>query len=401
MNNTIQKKIILKKGREKSVLRFHPWIYSGAIESIEGYPQMGDTVIVLDAQRKFLAYAAFSPISQIQARIWSWDEQEVINEQFFEKRIEAAINQRIKQVSKWNTNAYRIIYAESDGLPGVIADRYDDVIVLQCLTAGAEYWREVIAEKLMSLEGIKCIYERSDAEVRSLEGLPKRCGSLRGEPSKNVQIFEGVLKYWVNIFEGQKTGFYLDQRLNRLLVSELSEGKKVLDCFCYTGGFSLAALLGGAKKVCAVDSSVDSLKMAEENVLLNGFDDSRIEFKEENVFYYLRELRDKGEQFDLIIVDPPKFAPTSAQVQKASRGYKDINLLALKLLVPNGLLITFSCSGGVDSLLFQKIIAGAAVDAKVEAQILTRLWQAPDHPIRLSFPEGEYLKGLVLQVLEN
>jgi 23S rRNA (cytosine1962-C5)-methyltransferase len=186
-----------------------------------------------------------------------------------------------------------------------------------------------------------------------------------------------------------------------LLVSELSEGKKVLDCFCYTGGFSLAALLGGAKKVCAVDSSVDSLKMAEENVLLNGFDDSRIEFKEENVFYYLRELRDKGEQFDLIIVDPPKFAPTSAQVQKASRGYKDINLLALKLLVPNGLLITFSCSGGVDSLLFQKIIAGAAVDAKVEAQILTRLWQAPDHPIRLSFPEGEYLKGLVLQVLEN
>jgi 23S rRNA (cytosine1962-C5)-methyltransferase len=296
------------------------------------------------------------------------------------------------------SDAFRLIYAESDGLPGLIVDRYADTLVFQSLTAGSEYWKDTLADILLELTGLKNIYERSDADVRELEGLTLRVGPLRGpithSPS-TITIREHNLLFKVNIVAGHKTGFYLDQRENRLRVRELAEGRDVLDCFCYTGGFSINALAGGAKSVLSVDASADALALCHENVVLNELPVDRHQTLEGDVFQLLRKFRDEGRSFDLIILDPPKFAPTAAQAEKAARGYKDINLLGFKLLRPGGLLVTFSCSGGVDAALFQKIVASAALDARVEAQILEYLSQGPDHPVALNFPEGAYLKGLV------
>ncbi len=294
------------------------------------------------------------------------------------------------------TNAFRLIHAESDGLPGLIVDRYADVLVVQYLSVGAEYWRETIADVLNKETGLQVIFERSDADVRKLEGLAPLVGLQRGELSGAlVSIVENGLKFNVDIATGHKTGFYLDQRRNRKRVRELVANREVLDCFCYTGGFSVSALAGEARSVLSVDASGDALALCKENVLLNDLPAEQHSILEGDVFVLLRKFRDEGRFFDMVILDPPKFAPTAAQAEKAARGYKDINLLGFKLLRPGGILVTFSCSGGVDAALFQKIVASAALDAGVEAKIMEYLSQAPDHPVALQFPEGTYLKGLV------
>jgi len=388
--------LVLKPGREKSLLRRHPWIFSGAAHHLNGNPASGETVNLLSFKSDFLAKAAYSPTSQIRARVWTFDPDEQVDTDFFRKRIQAAITARQTLNLQLSTDAYRLIHAESDCLPGLIVDRYAEVLVLQSLTAGSEFWKEEIAEILVEETGLSTIYERSDADVRELEGLQPIVGVLRGTPpDSRVTIHENDLKFNVSFESGHKTGYYLDQRHNRLRVRELAKDRNVLDCFCYTGGFAVNALRGGAKSVVAVDASVDSLALGRENAELNGMQAESVEWREGDVFQVLRKFRDENRSFDLIVLDPPKFAPTAAQVKKAARGYKDINLLAFKLLRPGGILVTFSCSGGIDAALFQKIIASAALDAGVDAQIVEHLSQGPDHPVALNFPEGAYLKGLV------
>lgn len=388
--------LVLKPGREKPLLRRHPWIFSGAVERVNGEPGSGETVNLLSFKGPFLAWAAYSPHSQIRARVWTFDPDEQVDPGFFRKRIRAAIHSRDAWRLTRDTDAMRLIHAESDGLPGLIVDRYADVLVLQSLTAGSELWKETIADTLIEETGLDTVYERSDADVRELEGLQPVVGTMRGQNLQSpITITEHGLKFKVNPSGGQKTGFYLDQRHNRLRVRELSAGRDVLDCFCYTGGFTLNALAGGAKSVVAVDSSAEALSLGCENLQLNGMLAESVEWREGDVFQELRTFRDEGRSFDLVVLDPPKFAPTAAQAEKAARGYKDINLLAFKLLRPGGILVTFSCSGGIDAALFQKIVASAALDAGVEAQIVERLSQDSDHPVALNFPEGAYLKGLV------
>ena len=412
---TAQPCILLKAGREKSLLRRHPWIFSGAIERVDGAPTSGDTLPVRDAAGEFLAWAAYNPDSQISARVWSWREEDNINAEFFHRRVSAALEARCTLLPQslccgeseskpfslrgkgWDGGA-RLIHAESDGLPGLIVDRYGDVLVMQIGSAGPERWRDTIADILQELCKPVCIYERSDSDSRALEGLEPRNGVLRGALPENVEVIENGLRFGVDVAAGQKTGFYLDQHDNRALTGTLSQDKDVLNCFCYTGGFSLYALRGGAKSVLSIDASEQALQLAQRNLELNGLDASRAEWQCADVFQALRTLRDQNRKFDLIILDPPKFAPTAAFAEKAARGYKDINLLAFKLLRPGGLLCTYSCSGGISEDLFQKIIAGAALDAGVDAQIIHYLHASADHPVLLSFPEGAYLKGLVLRV---
>jgi len=390
--------LTLKPGREKSLLRRHPWIFSGAVARLDGDPGSGTTVDLLSADGQFLARAAYSPSSQIRARVWTFDPSEPVDADFFRKRIRNAISARDIWHVAQATDALRLIHAESDGLPGLIVDRYARTLVLQSLTAGSEYWKETLASLLLELTDLQDIYERSDADVRELEGLPLCTGTLRGSINHSpLTITENDLKFTVNFTTGHKTGFYLDQRQNRLRARALADGRDVLDCFCYTGGFSVNALAGGAKSALSVDSSADALALCRENVALNSLPVSRYSILEGDVFQLLRKFRDEARSFDMIILDPPKFAPTAAQAEKAARGYKDINLLAFKLLRPGGLLVTFSCSGGVDAALFQKIVASAALDAGVDARILEHLEQAPDHPVALHFPEGAYLKGMVCQ----
>ncbi len=403
----------LKPGREKSLLRRHPWVFSGAVARVDGDPEAGGTVELLSANGEFLARAAYSPDSQIRARVWTFDPDEGVDESFFRKRIEASIRQRMTIFGVQPTvthdppsiilpaafqrlpSAFRLIHAEGDLLPGLIVDRYDGVLVAQFLSTGAESWRETLAGVLLELTGLKDLYERSDADVRELEGLMTRTGPLRGNPPEKLTITENGLQFTVDLAAGHKTGFYLDQRENRSHLRSLAEARDILDCFCYTGGFTVNALAGGARSVISVDASTDALALCRENVALNGLPVDRHQTMEGDVFQLLRKFRDEGRQFDLVVLDPPKFAPTATQVEKAARGYKDINLLGFKLLRPSGLLVTFSCSGGVDAALFQKIVASAALDAGVDAQILEHCSQGPDHPVALNFPEGAYLKGLV------
>ena len=388
--------LVLKPGREKSLLRRHPWIFSGAIHRIDGNPASGETIKLLSFKDDFLARAAYSPHSQIRARVWTFDPDEEVDADFFRKRIQRAIAARRMLNIAQASDAYRLIHAESDGLPGLIVDRYAELLVLQSLTAGTEFWKDTIAELLLEETGLHIIYERSDADVRELEGLHPIVGILRGTiPNSQITIEENNLKFNLNLESGHKTGFYLDQRQNRLRVRELAKGRDVLDCFCYTGGFTVNALEGGAKSVVAVDASAEALLLGRDNLALNGQQAESVEWCEGDVFQVLRKFRDESRSFNLIVLDPPKFAPTAAQAKKAARGYKDINLLAFKLLRAGGILVTFSCSGGVDVALFQKIIASAALDAGVEAQLVEHLSQASDHPVALNFPEGAYLKGLV------
>ena len=389
--------LTLRNGREKAVLRHHPWIFSGAIQTLSGQPVPGETIAIHDAEGHFLAQAAFSPESQIRARIWNWDAETPIDRTFFKLKLQNAIQLREKWIDRGHTNAYRLVHAESDGLPGLIVDRYGDVLVMQVLSAGVEAWREDILDLLEDLLSPQAIYERSDVAVRTLEGLPERTGLLRGTlPPQPMVIMENDLSYQVDLVTGQKTGFYLDQRDNRQMCREIAQGKSVLNCFAYTGGFTLSALAGGAESVLSIDSSAEALEAARQNVALNGLPEDRCEWIVGDAFHELRAQRDRAAQFDLVILDPPKFAPTAAQANKAARGYKDINLLGFKLLKPGGTLMTYSCSGGIDAGFFQKIVADAALDAGVDAKILYHLGQAPDHPTDLAFPEGTYLKGLVV-----
>src|SRR5215213_2711966 len=387
--------VILKPGREKSLLRRHPWIFSGAIQQVEQEPVSGGTVDLLSSTRQFLARASYSPTSQIRARVWTF-EDEHIDREFFRRTIRSAIDTRQRLQLQDRSNGYRLIYAESDGIPGLIVDRYGEILVLQSLTAGSEFWKEILADLLLEETGLSTIYERSDADVRELEGLETKVGLLRGQLASFAFPFtEHNLHFNVNLQSGHKTGSYLDQRENRVRVRKLAQDKDVLDCFCYTGGFTVNALAGGAKSVLSIDSSAEALALCRENVTLNELPSEKHTPLEGDVFQLLRKFRDENRSFDMIILDPPKFAPTAAQAERAARGYKDINLLAFKLLRPGGLLVTFSCSGGVDAGLFQKIIAGAALDAGIDAQILEHLSQGPDHPVALQFPEGAYLKGLI------
>ena len=378
------------------MLQRHPWLFSGAIDTTVGDPRAGDTVDVAAEDGRRLAKAAFSPSSQIRARVWTFDPNANVDAQFFMQAVERAVSARAEIQDERHT-ACRLIHAECDRLPGVIADRYADTLVLQLLSAGAERWRDAIAAALQKTLRPQCIYERSDADVRELEGLPARTGLLTGTFPAQLTIVEAGLRYRVDVMGGQKTGFYLDQRDNRALVARCARGKRVLNAFCYTGGFTVAALAGGAASVLSIDTSASALGMAAENVALNELDPARCLFREADVFTELRALRNEGQSFDLIVLDPPKFAPTAAHAQSAARAYKDINLLALKLLAPGGLLATFSCSGGIDIPLFQKIVAGAAWDARADAAIIARLTASADHPVSLDFPEGEYLKGLLIR----
>ena len=386
----------LNSGREKSVLRRHPWIFSGAVKSIDDGATSGDVIRVQTENGVFLAYAAFSEKSQIVARVLSFDQRDTIDEAFYRQRIGKAIVRRAKLAVE--TDAMRLFHAESDGVPGLIADKYGDVIVLQLLTAGIDPQRTLLGKLFMEESGAKTIFERSDADVRELEGLPSRKGLIAGEPlSAETVITENGMKIAVDIEQGHKTGFYLDQRDNRALIKSLAHNADVLNCFCYTGTMSVAALLGGARSVISIDSSAPSLQLAAHNLRINDQDASRAAWLDADVFLALRKLRDQAKTFDLIILDPPKLAPTAHHAEKAARAYKDINLLGLKLLRPGGHLMTFSCSGGISAELFQKIVAGAALDANVDAQIVQRLGPGADHPVALHFPEGDYLKGLLLR----
>ncbi len=391
-------KLTLKKGREKAILRRHPWIFSGAVKDISGDPAPGETVAVKDSNDHFLAWGAYSPQSQIRARIWSWDENQSIDRAFFQNKINHAIKLREKWIDQKETTAYRLVHAESDNLPGLIVDRYNEYLVVQILSAGIEHWRDEIVDLLVESLAPAGIYERSDVAVRELEGLEERKGPLYGKtPNRPVLITENGIKFKIDFTAGQKTGFYLDQRDNRQFCRDISQGKSVLNCFSYTGGFTAYALAGGAESVLSIDSSEEAIHLAKENVLLNQGSLDKCDWIVGDVFEELRTLRDQGRQFDMVILDPPKFAPTASQAKQASRGYKDINLYGFKLLKPGGTLMTFSCSGGIDERFFQKIVADAALDAEVDAQILYRLSQAPDHPTHLAFPEGTYLKGLVVR----
>ena len=389
------KTIRLREGKERSLLRRHPWVFQGSIE--RGKADPGETVRVEAADGRFLCWGAFSPNSMIRVRAWTFDEAERVEPALFQRRIARALALRARLPIA--SDGVRLVHGEADGLPGLIVDRYGDVLSAQFLSAGMERWRDVIADALLAATGLQRLYERSDAGVRALEGLEPRTGWLRGEGATELSIREHGWRLNLDVAQGHKTGYYLDQRDNRALFSQWVRHfglQRVLNCYCYTGGFSVAALAGGAQQVVSVDSSAPALDKARANVALNGFDAERHQALDADVNQFLRQQLQAGARFDAIVLDPPKFAPTAAHAERAARAYKDINRLALMLLAPGGLLLTFSCSGGVSAELFHKIVAGAAADAGVDGAILQRLEGAPDHPTTLVFPEGEYLKGLAV-----
>lgn len=389
----------MKHGREKSLLRRHPWIFSGAVERAEGKPQPGETVDVFDSKGNFVARAAYSPESQLQARVWTFSADQQIDRDFFATRIKSAIDYRKFLKYDDPEGACRLIAAESDGLPGVTVDRYGKYLVAQFSSAGADFHKKMIADVLLELTGCLGVYERSDVSSRSKEGLAECKGNLVGElPPENLVISENGMKFKVDIYNGHKTGFYLDQKVNRHIVCELASGRKLLNCFSYTGTFSVAAALGGAEKVVNVDSSRAALDIAVENFSLNSVSDDKYENVEADVFCYLRKLRAEKRTFDMIVLDPPKFIDSQKALDRGCRAYKDIALLGFQLLNPGGILVNFSCSGHMDSALFQKITADALLDSGKHGVIVRTLQQAPDHPVALEFPEALYLKGLVCRI---
>lgn len=393
----VSAQVILKQGRDKNVRAHHPWVFSGAVQHVKGKPESGETVEVRAANGDLLGLGAWSPDSQIQVRLWTFTETP-IDREFFVQQIHQAYAYRQQLGIPQRNSGYRLINAESDGLPGVVVDVFGDWLVMQALTTGAEFWKHTLAEALLEVVPAKGVYERSDVDVRKKEGLETITGVLQGEtPPAQIDIMEEGRHYRVDVLNGHKTGFYLDQRDNRSVLQQYAQGKIVLNCFSYTGGFSIAALHGGAKQAINIDASQPALDIAAQTAELNGFQPAHMQNICGDVFKLLREYRNEGRQFDVVVLDPPKFAENRKQLEKAARGYKDINLLGFKLLKPGGLLFTFSCSGLMESNLFQKIVADAAVDAGCNARILRKLDQATDHPTRLAFPEGYYLKGLVCQ----
>ncbi|MBI5552645.1 MAG: class I SAM-dependent methyltransferase [Desulfobacterales bacterium] len=387
--------VVVTPKAEKSLLRRHPWIFSGAVRQAPAVAA-GAMVAVRAADGRFLAWGAHSPESQIRVRVWSFEEHEAIDAGFFQRRLAEALAARRQMPLLSPCTAVRLVHGESDGLPGLIVDRYADFLVCQFLSAGAEHWKATIVAELERLLPCRGIYERSDADVRAKEGLPLASGVLCGmAPPDLLEIRAGEVALWADLVRGHKTGLYLDQRENQALVAAFSPGAEMLNCFCYTGGFGLWALRAGARQVIQADASADVLALARRNAQLNGLDDGRAEYVAANVFELLRTYRDSRRQFDLIVLDPPKFVASAAQMDKGCRGYKDINLLAFKLLRPGGVLLTFSCSGLVAPPLFQKIVADAAADAGRTVRVIGHLHQAADHPVSLNFPEAHYLKGLV------
>ena len=393
--------LILMPGKERSAFKqHHPWVFAGSVGRLEGRARPGDTVEVLADNLRPLGRAAYSPKSQIRARFWTFDAEESIDDAFFKRRVAAAVARRQALPELRGQQGLRLIHAESDGLPGVIADQYGDTVVIQLTSAGADKWRNAIVAGLVKATGCARVYERSDSDVRGMEGLEPTTGWLYGEaPAGVLSIDENGVRLAVDVVGGHKTGFYLDQRDNRALLGQLAAGKDVLNCFCYTAGFSLQALAGGAASVLSIDSSGRALEQAKANLALNPqLPAERAHWQEADVFQALRDFRKDGRLFDLIVLDPPKFAPSASHAERAAKAYKDINVFGFKLLKPGGLLMTYSCSGGIGLELFQKIVAGAAHDAGRAARIVRRLAGAADHPVALNFPEGEYLKGLLIQV---
>ncbi len=393
------KKIVLKKGRESSLLRRHPWVFSGAIAKVEGNPSPGEEVLLVDHGGNGLGVASWSPQSQIQARVWSFDVAETIERGFFKRRLEQAIRRRQPLRSQPGRSACRLVYGESDHLPGLVVDSYNQFLVCQFLTVGAEIWKATIVDLLRELVPCAGIYERSDVASRRKEGLEEATGVLWGEaPPETLVITEYGCQLGVDIAGGHKTGYYLDQAENRHFLASISADKTVLNCFSYSGGFSVAALVGGARHVTSVDSSAPALAMAEQNLARNGFDPRQYTTVDANVFELLRQYRRDGHQYDMVILDPPKFADTRHQQNKAARAYKDIAMQAAPLVAPGGLLMTYSCSGAIDMPLFQKITADGFLDAGRSGQVVRYLHQGQDHPVGLAFPESLYLKGLLCQV---
>ncbi|MFN8475469.1 MAG: class I SAM-dependent rRNA methyltransferase [Anaerolineae bacterium] len=392
-------RVVLKPGKEKPVRNFHPWVFSGAVARVEGDAADGAVVDVVDAKRTFLARGMLNRRSQIWVRLFSWDPDDTLNVEFLRRRIARAQGYRARTVGHEAT-AYRVVFSEADGVPGLIVDRYADTLTVQISTLGLAQRRDLVVEALAAELAPRGIVERVDLDMGNREGLDAVTeGVVWGEAPPRVEVAENGLRFAVDIVAGQKTGFYLDQRDNRRLVGRLCEGARVLNGFAYTGAFAVYAAAAGAAQIVNVDTSADALDVARQNMALNGFDRPQDEYVVGDMFAVLRAYRERGERFDVIILDPPKFAHTAAQVERAARGYKDINLLAFQLLKPEGYLATFSCSGAVDADLFQKIVFGASADARRFAQIAARLTQAPDHPVLLSFPESAYLKGLICRVM--
>lgn len=393
-------RLFLAKGREKSLLRRHPWVFSGAVTRVEGNAASGETIDVCDFQGKWLARAAFSPQSQIRARVWTFDQQESVDRDFFINRLQTAQQWRTLLSKRDDLTGYRLIAGESDGMPGITIDRFQNFIVLQLLSAGAEYQRANLVAALQHCYPECAIYDRSDVAVRKKEGLPLTQGSVVGEePPALLPIREHGMQILVDIKEGHKTGFYLDQRDSRLAARRFAANAKVLNCFSYTGAFAVSALMGGCEHVISVDTSQAALDVARQNVELNQLDLSKAEFVRDDVFQLLRKYRDEGRKFDLIIMDPPKFVENKSQLAGACRGYKDINMLALNLLSSGGILLSFSCSGLMPIELFQTILADAALDAGRDVQFIEQYRQAADHPVIASYPEGLYLKGFACRVI--
>ncbi|GIV96418.1 MAG: 23S rRNA methyltransferase [Herpetosiphonaceae bacterium] len=391
-------RLILKAGRGKSVLQRHPWVFSGAVKRVEGSPTEGQAVDIISAEGEWLARGTWSSRSQIVARLFTWDPQENIDGELFLRRLKRAFAGRADLAADPATNAYRLVFAESDGLPGLIVDRYADYLSVQFLTQGIATRSELISSLLAEHTGARGIYERSDVDVRHKEGLERAEGLLWGEePPDPLEIRENGMRFRFSLRGGQKTGYYLDQRDNRRRVAAYCSGRDVLGVFTYTGGFEVYAAAAGAASVVAVDSSAPALEQLQQNMALNNLS-TPLECIAGDAFQVLRRLREEGRSFDVVILDPPKFAQSQAQVERACRGYKDINMQALHLLRPGGILATCSCSGLVSADLFQKVLFGAALDAGREAQILEQLRQGPDHPVLLTFPESAYLKGLICRV---
>ncbi len=395
--------LILKPGKERSLARRHPWVYATGVARVLGKPAAGATVAVRAAGGAWLAWAAYSPASSIRARCWSFVEDEVPDADRLAARVRAAVARRAALAEA--TNAVRLVFGEADGLPGFVADRYADQLVVQFQAAGVEAQRSVLLDALVAATGCANVYDRSDSAIRQREGLPPSAGVVRGgEPPELTEVHEHGARYLVDVRRGHKTGFYIDQRDNRRLAGELAarlarergRAPALLNCFCYTGGFSIAAARSGAGPVLSIDSSADALALARQHWALNGLDPYAAEWRAADVFDALRALRDDGRRFDLIVLDPPKFAASHHHVERAARAYKDINLSALRLLARGGYLLTFSCSGAIDVALFQKIVAGAVIDARADCQLLARLAAGIDHPLLMTHPEGEYLKGLLL-----
>jgi 23S rRNA (cytosine1962-C5)-methyltransferase len=391
--------VVLKKGKEKAVLHRHPWVFSGAIEGAKGKPANGDIVRLVDAKGAFMAYGFYNDKSRVAVRLLEWDEAVEVNEQWFRNKVAVAVASRGEVLSD-DTNTCRLIFSESDYLPGLIVDKYAGHLAVQVLTSGIEKVLPVIIDELQRLLKPESIFDKSDAASREHEGLKTTNVVLAGShPPERVEVRENGIVYNINIAEGQKSGFYCDQRDNRKLLAAHAKGKKVLDCFCYTGGFTLSCLQNGAASVTSVDSSALAIETLKENIKLNNFDEAKLTAIQSDVNKQLRQFKDDGEQFDIIVLDPPKYAPSRSALDRASRAYKDLNRLAMLLLNKGGLLATFSCSGAMNMETFKQVLAWAALDAGKQVQFIHQFCQPEDHPVRASFPEGEYLKGLLCRVL--